>query len=102
MRKYKQILILTNLLPLQIFAISGNFWLLPPGINCACQAFSSSRWSVCLNRLFGRVFHSPAPLFLALALLKRGVVLPERLNLVLDAWLFISVTSPSWGYLVTL
>jgi hypothetical protein len=37
------------------------------------------------EQTLGRVFHSPAPLFLALALLKRGVVLPERLNLGLDA-----------------
>jgi hypothetical protein len=48
------------------------------------------------EQTLGRIFYSPAPLFLALALLNRGVVFPERLN-GLDAWSFISVTSPSWG-----
>jgi hypothetical protein len=34
-----------------LLLFQASFWLLSPGINCACQAFSSSRWSVCLNRL---------------------------------------------------
>jgi hypothetical protein len=54
------------------------------------------------EQTLGRVFFSPAPLFLALAFLKMGVVSPERSNFGLDAWSFISVTSPSWGYLVAL
>jgi hypothetical protein len=54
------------------------------------------------EQTLGRVFYSPAFLFLALALLKTGVVSQEGSNLGLDAWWFISVTSPSWGYLVAL
>jgi hypothetical protein len=42
----------TILLSLPILLLfQASFWLLPPGINCACQAFSSSRWSVRLGRL---------------------------------------------------
>jgi hypothetical protein len=33
------------------------------------------------QQTLGHVFYSPAPLFLALALLKRGVVLPEQSNI---------------------
>ena len=42
----------TILLSLPILLLfQASFWLLPQGINCACQAFSSSRWSVRLGRL---------------------------------------------------
>ena len=61
------------------------------------QVVGASAWTDSL----GRVFRSPAPLFLALALLKRGVVSPERLNLGLDVWSSVSIFS-LLGYMATL
>jgi hypothetical protein len=70
---------------------------LPLGIDYAISGVLVKPLECLPEQPLGRVFYSPAPLFLALALLKGGVVLPERSNLGLDAWSFISVTSPSWG-----